>query len=83
MNDITKKYRIPDKDTEQAMSETSQELSKLAGKGFEILEKETKKSDAGKLTEGKRYIDTTADGTVRLVIKHGNDIYIQPLTKLS
>ena len=44
MNDITKKYRIPDKDTEQAMSETSQELSKLAGKGFEILEKETKKS---------------------------------------
>ena len=74
MNDITKKYRIPDKDTEQAMS---------AGKGFEILEKETKKSDAGKLTEGKRYIDTTADGTVRLVIKHGNDIYIQPLTKLS
>ena len=40
MNDITKKYRIPDKDTEQAMSETSQELSKLAGKGFEILDKE-------------------------------------------
>ena len=83
MNDVTKKYKIGDRNTEQAMSEIQETVNKSAGSNFEVLKKETKRSDISKLTEGKRYIDKTSDGTVRLVFRVGKDIYYQNLSVIS
>lgn len=83
MKDVTQKYRITDRNTKEAISEVEKSVNKSAQSSFEILKKPAKKSDVSKLVEGKRYIDKTKDGTVRLVFKVGNKLYGQNLSVIN
>ena len=79
---IDKALRIPDRNTNEAIKK----IEKIAEEGkngnFQIMDKEITYSDAGKLTEGKRYIDIKKDGTKRIVMKIGTELFFSNLNPM-
>ena len=70
---ITLKYKIEDKNTNEALKELDKNLSQITEKtkvsSYEIKPQEITNSDLKNMKEGVRYIDTKPDGSNRMIIK--------------
>jgi hypothetical protein len=79
MSSVTTKYKIEDKQVNEALKE----VEKIAGAGkngnFQVMSKGITKSDAGQLKEGVRYVDGK---NKRTVVKIDGELFYTDMVKL-